>query len=160
MPRRWIRSLKPAILALSLACGSPADSDPADAAAAQAEVAAALQRYMIAARAVDPGAIAAFFAPGATLFEPGINPIHTRDSIRAFMGSFPGVRVDSASATPDTIEVWGNKAFLWGSYFERLAFPGQPQSVQHGKFVMEWVRGADGTWLIERFFRVPIPSPQ
>jgi len=141
------------------ACRSVPNSDPAALAAAQAEVAATMQRYMVAARAVDPQAIAAFFTPGATLFEPGINPIRTRDSIRAFMGSFPGVRVDSASVTPDTIEVWSDRALLWGSYFERLAFPGQPTSVQHGKFVTEWVRQADGTWLIERFFRVPIPSP-
>jgi len=65
-------------------------------------------------------------------------PIRTRDSIRAFVASFPGVRVDIATATPDTIEVYGGTAFLWGSYFERLAFPGQPVS--------------------EQLFRVPIPS--
>lgn len=61
----------------------------------------------IAARAVDADAMASFYAPTAILFEPGINPIRTRDSIRAFMASFPGVRVDSATATPDTIEVFG-----------------------------------------------------
>jgi hypothetical protein len=61
--------------------------------------------------------------------------------------SFPGVRVDVATATPDTIEVFGDKAFLWGSYFERLSFPGQPVSEQHGKFVTEWVRQTDGRWL-------------
>lgn len=159
MPRRRTRPPLLTVLALALACGSPPSADPAALAADQAEIAATMQRYMAAARAVDPEAIAAFYTPGATLFEPGINPIRTRDSIRAFMGSFPGVRVDSASATPDTIEVWGDRALLWGSYFERLAFPGQPVSRQHGKFVAEWVRGADRTWLIERFFRVPIPSP-
>lgn len=159
MPPRWTRPLL--FLALILpACRSGANSDPAALAAAQAEVAAAMQRYLVAARAVDPEAIAASFTVGATLFEPGINPIRTRDSIRAFMGSFPGVRVDSASVTPDTIEIWRDRALLWGSYFERLAFPGQPLSIQHGKFVTEWVRQADGTWLIERFFRVPIPSPR
>ncbi|MGH7426917.1 MAG: hypothetical protein ACREJ4_00875 [Candidatus Methylomirabilaceae bacterium] len=88
--------------------------------------------------------------------EPGIAPIHTRDSIRAFMASFPGVQVDSATATPDTIEVWDGSALVWGSYFERLRFPGQPQSEQHGKFVIQWVRQADGTWLIQRYLRVPV----
>ena len=67
--------------------------------------------------------------------------------------------MDVATATPDTIEIFGNKAFLWGSYFERLAFPGQPVSEQHGKFVTEWARQDDDRWLIERFFRIPIPSP-
>ena len=67
--------------------------------------------------------------------------------------------MEIATAIPDTIEVFGGTALLWGSYFERLAFPGQPVSEQHGKFVTEWVRRSDGTWLIQRFFRVPAPSP-
>jgi uncharacterized protein (TIGR02246 family) len=146
--------------ALLLACTAPAANDDAtDEAATRREVEAALQRYQAAARTVNPDSVAAFYAPAAILFEPGIKPIQTRDSIRAFMGSFPGVRVDSATATPDTIEVFGGTAYLWGSYFERLSFPGQPQSEQHGKFVMEWVRQPDGRWLIQRLFRVPIPSP-
>lgn len=128
-----------------------------DDAAIRSEVASAMQRYQAAARLVDPDAIAAFYAPAATLFEPGINPIVTRDSIRAFIASFPGVKVEVATATPDTIEVFGATAFLWGSYFERLAFPGQPVSEQRGKFVTEWVRQPDGAWRIQRFFRIPIP---
>ena len=147
--------------AFVVACDSnPRGADSADQGAAQREVAAAMQRYQVAARAVHPDSIAAFYTTNAVLFEPGINPIQTRDSIRAFIASFPGVRVDVATATPDTIEIFGNKAFLWGSYFERLAFPGQPVSEQHGKFVTEWARQEDGRWLIERFFRIPIPSPQ
>lgn len=128
-------------------------------ATARAEVADAMQRYMVAARAVDPAGMAAFFTPNGVLFEPGIFPIETRDSIRAFLASFPDVRVDSATATADTIEVWDNTALLWGSYFERLAFPGQPVSEQHGRFVTEWVRQREGTWLIQRYYRVPLPSP-
>ena len=49
-------------------------------------------------------------------------------------------------------------ALYWGSYFERLDFPGQPRSEQHGKFVAQWVRQADGTWLIERLYRIPLPG--
>ena len=127
-----------AFLLLLLACAAP--SRAPDDARARAEVRDAMERYMVAARTVDPDRIAAFFTPGGVLFEPGIFPIETRDSIRAFLASFPGARVDSATAVPDTIEVWNGKALLWGSYFERLSFPGQPVSEQHGRFVTEWVR--------------------
>jgi uncharacterized protein (TIGR02246 family) len=155
-----LRCLLLAAPAISLACGSPSQAPDSTAAVMNREaIAAAMQRYMAAARLVNPDSIAAFFTPTAILLEPGISPVHTRDSIRAFMASFPGVRVDSATATPDTIEVWDSTALVWGSYFERLAFPGQPVSEQHGKFVTEWKRQADGSWLIERFFRVPVPSP-
>jgi ketosteroid isomerase-like protein len=118
-----------------------------------------MQRYQVAARSVNPDSIAAFYAPTAILFEPGIHPIQTRDSIRAFLASFPGVRVEVATATPDTIEIVDGMALYWGSYFERLDFPGQPQSEQHGKFVAQWVRQADGIWLIQRLYRIPLPAP-
>ena len=149
---RGARAYLLACLGLAGACVAAPDESDA--------VARAMQRYQVAARTVNPDSIAAFYTPTAVLFEPGINPIRTRDSIRAFIASFPGVRVDVATATADTIEVFGGTAFLWGSYFERLAFPGQPLSEQHGKFVTQWVRQRDGSWLIQRFFRIPIPSPR
>lgn len=153
---RWLP-----LTAVLVACRPSADDATADqAAAARVEVAAALQRYQDAARAVDPAAMAAFFTPTGVLFEPGIRPIATRDSIRAFIASFPGVQVHTATATPDTIDVFGDRAYLWGSYFEHLSFPGQPTSEQHGKFVTEWVRQPDGAWLIARFYRIPLPSPR
>jgi ketosteroid isomerase-like protein len=150
-------SLLLAAPALLLACTTPEPAE--DHAAARREVEAALQGYQAAARSVNPDSVAAWYTATGTLFEPGIKPIQTRDSIRAFVASFPGVRVDVATATADTIEVFGGTAYLWGSYFEKLAFPGQPESEQHGKFVMQWVRQPDGGWLIERLFRVPMPSP-
>ena len=149
--------IAPLLVSFLTSCAPPTrEADTPDADASRRAVADAMQRYQVAARAVIPDSIAAFYTPTATLFEPGINPVHTRDSIRAFIASFPGVHVDSATAAPDTIEVFGGTALLWGSYFERLAFPGQPVSEQHGKFVAEWVREADGRWLIQRMFRIPV----
>lgn len=138
---------------VALASCTSSQSEPA----AAGEVARALQRYQAVARTVNPDSMAAFFTPGGTLFEPGIRPIQTRDSIRAFLASFPGVKVHVATATPDSIEVYGRTAYLWGSYHERLDFPGQPTSEQRGKFVTQWVRQDDGHWLIHRMFRVPLP---
>jgi uncharacterized protein (TIGR02246 family) len=126
---------------------------------ARREVSLAMSRYTDAARAVDANASAAFFTPTGTLFEPGISPIQGPDSIRAFIASFPGVKVDSATAVADTIEVFGETAIVWGTYFEKLHFPGQPESSQHGKFVMEWVMQPNGRrWLIERYYRIPLPG--
>lgn len=136
-------------------CLAPEPND----AQAREEVRRALEGYLIAARRVDPDAIATFHTIDATLFEPGITPIVSRDAIRAFIASFPGARVDSAVATADTIEVYRGTAYVWGTYFERLAFPGQPVSEQHGRFVIEWLRQPAGQWLIHRHFRVPIPTP-
>ena len=138
---------------------SAAPARSADDGTSRADVEAAMQRYQAAARTVNPDSVSAFYTRTATLFEPGIPPIVSRDSIRAFMASFPGVRVEIATASADTIEIHGGTALYWGSYFEKLDFPGQPVSEQHGKFVAEWVRQADGQWLIERMYRIPLPAP-
>lgn len=127
-----------------------------DADAARRDVADAMQRYQAVARTVNPDSMAAFFTAAGTLFEPGIKPIHTRDSIRAFLASFPGAKVHIATATPDSIELHGATAYYWGSYHERLDFPGQPTSEQRGKFVAQWVR-QDGGWLMHRMYRIPLP---
>ena len=126
--------------------------------AARQEIAAAMERYQVAARTVNPDSMASFFTADAVLFEPGMMPMHTRDSIRAFLASFPGAQVHVATATPDTIEVYGTTGFLWGSYFERLSFPGQPTSEQHGRFVTQWIRQNDGRWLMRRMYRIPLPA--
>ena len=153
--RHWVILVS----AISLAsCRARDDAAGSDRVAARGEVTAALERYQEAARKVDAPAMAAFFAPDGVLFEPGIPPIVTRDSIRAFLASFPGVQVHTATATPDTIDVYGDRAYLWGSYHEHLSFPGQPTSEQRGKFVTEWARQPDGSWLIARFYRIPLPS--
>jgi hypothetical protein len=79
---------------------------------ARLEVLARLDAYTAAARAVDADASSAFLTHGGTLFEPGIAPNVTRDSIRAFVQSFPGVVVDSAVATADTIEIFDATALV------------------------------------------------
>jgi uncharacterized protein (TIGR02246 family) len=140
--------------AIAAAC-APANRGAASDLIQAGEVRQALDRYMRAARAVDAAGIAASFAADGVLFEPGIAPVEGREAIRTFAASFPGVRVDTATATPDTIEVFGETVLVWGSYFEKLAFPGQPASEQHGRFVMEWKQQPDRTWLIQRYFRVP-----
>lgn len=157
-PRRYLPRLLGGLPLLLLACATPQDSQVADQAAAEAEIRQQLDRYTAAARAVDPDRSAAFFTAQGTLFEPGIAPVVTRDSLRAFVASFPDVQVDSAIATADTVEVFGNMALTWGSYFERLRFPGQPESAQHGKFVMQWHREPDGVWRIHRYYRIPLPD--
>ena len=146
-------------VSLVLAC-RPSKLEPPDRATnARRGVMEALDRYLAAAKIVDPNGMSAAFTTNGVLFEPGIKPIESRDSIRAFLASFPGATVESVTAVPDTVEVYGSTAYLWGSYFERLTFPGQPRSEQHGRFVIEWLEQQDGTWQIRRYFRVPIPTP-
>lgn len=143
---------------LCASCTTTHDGAQPDEATVRSEVERAMQGYESDSRLVHPDSIARWFAPGGVLFEPGIQPIVGPDSIRAFVAMFQGAKVDSASVSADTIEVHGSTALYWGSYFERLEFPGQPISEQRGKFIAEWVRQDDGRWLIARLYRVPLPA--
>lgn len=145
-------------VAAMLACGSDRNAKTgAGDTFVRKEVGTVLQNYADAARAVDPEA-AALYTPTGVIFEPGIQPIQSPDSIRAFIKSFPGVIVDSATMTADTIEVFNTTAVVWGKYFEKLRFPGQPPSAQHGRFVMELKQQPNQKWLIEKYYRVPLPE--
>lgn len=146
-------------VAASAACETrPTGKRNAAETADRREVNLAMQRYADAARKVDANASASFFATNGVLFEPGISPIQSPDSIRAFIQSFPGVQVDSATLTADTIDVFDNTALVWGSYYEKLRFAGQPPSSQHGRFVMKWQRQANRSWFIEKYYRIPLPD--
>lgn len=142
------------VAAAAVACRSAPDFDGAG---ARAEVREAVEHYVAVSRTVNADSIAAQFAPNGVLFEPGIAPIQSADSIRRFMASFPGVRVESASVALDTIELHDSTAYVWGNYFERLSFPGQPRSEQRGRFVMQWLRVSD-VWQLLRYYRIPLTT--
>ena len=85
-------------------------------------------------------------------------PVRSRDSVRAFLAAFAGVRVDSVGIRIDTIEVFGDRAFVWGAYFERVVPMGQPPMDERGRFVAEWTKQG-GKWLIVKFLPQPVPAP-
>lgn len=117
-----------------------------------------MQEYVATTLTMDVEKMAAFYSPSAELFEPGIPPIVSRDSILAFMRFFVGAKVNSAMVEPNAIELFDSTAFYWGRYHENLDFPGQPTSDQEGRFVAEWKLQRDGTWLIERMYRIPLST--
>jgi ketosteroid isomerase-like protein len=152
--------LLPIIVLGAISCHDPQNKPiNAGTAISTSLIEARMQAYVSAMRVMDVEAIAAFFSPTGELFEPGIPPIRTRDSILVFLRSFPGVVVDSASVKAERIEVFEGTALLWGSFHEKLSFPGQPTSEQDGKFVTEWKLQPDSAWLIERMYRIPLPPP-
>lgn len=119
-----------------------------------------MERYQADARASAFSSMADHFAADGMLLEPGIEPVRTREAIRAFLTSFPGARVERADATPESIEVFGDTAYLWGEYSEELSFPGQPVSEQRGKFVAEWIRRPREPWLMHRLMRIPVATTE
>ena len=59
--------------------------------------------------------------------------------------------------TPNVTEVYGDQAFQWGTYAQRVVVPGQPAADYSGRFVAQWSRRGDGRWLIRRLLTQPSP---
>lgn len=139
--------------AIAAAATSAIASPPPDV----ASVESAMHAYERLLRAKDSAGIAAMYAPDDELLQPGMDPLTGPEAIRKFLDTFGDVRIESATMTADSTEVFGDRALQWGNYAQRATPPGQPAADYKGRFVLEWTRGAKGTWLIRRLLVQPSP---
>jgi ketosteroid isomerase-like protein len=71
-----------------------------------------------------------------------------RDLLTAF---FTSNRMDSIQVTLDTIEVFGNVAYEWGTFREVYRPEGKPAVREEGRYIIRWAHEPDGEWKISRF---------
>src|SRR5690349_874277 len=95
-----------------VACGE-SPQPPAVTAVDPTVIEARMQEYVAVTRSMNVEKMAAFYSPMAELFEPGIPPIITRDSILAFMRFFAGAKVNNAEVEPRMIDVFDSTAYYW-----------------------------------------------
>ncbi|MEA2693240.1 MAG: hypothetical protein QOJ16_2627 [Acidobacteriota bacterium] len=139
----------PACLAASPA---PGEAD------ARREVEAAMQRYTMLLRTGPPDALAALFTADGELLEPGMAALHGREAIRAFLAPlFGAVDVQEAKTATDAIEVYGNAAYQWGTYRQRVAEKGKPANEYHGRYIASWRHEADSKWRLAKMIVQPFP---
>jgi uncharacterized protein (TIGR02246 family) len=159
---RFLRMMSAAMLAgaLVLSAVRPAGAaPPVSEATARHEVEAALQHYTALLRTGPVDAQVALFTQDGELLEPGMAPLHGREAIKAFLTPLVAAfDVESATATSDTVEVFGNAAYQWGTYSQRAGEKGKPGADYHGRYVASWHREADGQWRISRFLVQPFPQ--
>jgi len=127
--------------------------------AARAEVEGALREYALLQKAADAVRLSAFYTQDGELIEPGMQPLTGPEAIRKFLESFGAVRIETSSMDPEATEVFGDQAFQWGVYAQRVALAGQPPAEYRGRFVAQWSRQATGQWLIRRLLTQPSPAP-
>jgi uncharacterized protein (TIGR02246 family) len=154
--RILMSALLPALLAGNAAAAAPGPAKPAG--DARHDVETALQEYARLLKATDAAGLAACYTADGELLDPGMDALKGREAIRAFLASFGEVRIESASMTPDATEVFGDQAFQWGAYSQRVVVPGKPAAGYSGRFVAQWSRQADGRWLIRRLLTQPSPG--
>lgn len=121
-----------------------------------AEVEAALQSYSRAMKAMDVDAVAACFTADGELVDAG-EPVHRGpEDIRTFLSAFKDVEVEANDHVTESIAVLGTTAKQTGTYRQRATVGGETVEVR-GRFTADWVRQADGRWLLSRMATEPAP---
>ena len=144
------------LLAAVVVAGCRGDADRL-ASQARGEVRAALARYSDRVARMDSRGIAAMYTPDGELSEPGQPVTQGRDSIRVFLESFVGFRVEENAMSSDTIVVKGTRLVQSGRFTQRVRMPDGTEVRPRGSFTAEWVRESDGQWRIRRMHSVPDP---
>ena len=92
------------------------------------------------------------YTEGAVLQFPDAPDVHGRDAIRETLaGVFAATPIQSLEISEDTLEVFGDVAYEWGSFDEVYGASGQPPVRDVGRYLMRWERGVDGQWRVSRF---------
>ena len=92
------------------------------------------------------------FADDALLAFPDGPDVRGQAAVREMLtNAFGSVKIDVLQAHIDTIEVFDDAAYEWGTYHERYAETGKPPVQVEGRYLLRWAKGPDGTWRISRF---------
>ena len=135
------RFLAPAAIAIA-AGAAPAQSSPADSAAIHAQS----RRFSAAYVAGDVDTMMDVYAADAVIFPERAEMLGAPETIRRYWTRRPGNRVTRHVATPTRIVIQDDLAYDYGVYEVAGERDGQPWGPAGGKYVIVWVRGADGAW--------------
>ncbi|HXU33247.1 MAG TPA: nuclear transport factor 2 family protein [Thermoanaerobaculia bacterium] len=143
-------------LSANLAAG--VETPPSDPnAESRAQVEAAVQSYAAALRG-SVETLADLFAPEGELIQPGLDPLVGPEEIRGFLAPrVKKVRIEEATMTSRAIDLYGDEAYVWGDYSQRVAVGEQPLATFTGHFVAQWHR-TQGAWKLRRMMVQPAPT--
>jgi uncharacterized protein (TIGR02246 family) len=121
-----------------------------------AEAREAVRRQSARLTAVWPSgnldSIMPLFADDAVLGFPDAPDSRGQSAIRETLANaFGALKVESLEAHADTLEVFDDAAYEWGTYHERYVETGKPATQEEGRYVIRWARQSDGSWRISRF---------
>ena len=128
---------------------------------AKAEIEAAMQRYTGLLRTGPVADLAACYAADGALLQPGMEPLVGPEAIREFLAPlFAAVEVRSAASETESIEVFGARAYQWGTYRQVVAAGKVPRpNTTTGRYVAAWRRDGEGRWKIARLLVQPSTAP-
>jgi len=120
----------------------------------KAEIEARTQAYA-ASLLAGPAVTAAFYTEDGELVS-GTNGYRGPKGVREFLEPiWSKADLADPKMVAQSIEIFGDVAYEWGTYSQRAALKGQPLKEYSGRFVTQWRRGPDGRWLVVRMMTNP-----
>ena len=121
------------------------------------EIRRATKHYADLILAMDAPGLSAAFAPDGEMVVVGQPPVRGRATIREAFESFKDYKVQSEEMTADYIALSGTGARAEGTYKQTVRVPDGSVVSVHGTYVADWIRAADGSWLIKTLTTTPQP---
>jgi uncharacterized protein (TIGR02246 family) len=119
------------------------------------EIRRATKHYADLILAMDAAGLSAAFAPDGEMVVVGQPPVRGRAPIREAFESFKDYKVQAEEMTADYIALSGTGARAEGTYKQTVRVPDGSVVSVHGTYVADWIRAADGSWLIKTLTTTP-----
>lgn len=140
-----------------LSMAQAAKSEKPASAAERHAVEQAMRDYAKTLRAGTPNEVAACYTAEGELLLPGMEPLHGREAIRAFLAPLAAAtEVESVDIESQLVEVHGKSASQWGKYHQVASEKGKAKQQFRGRFASLWHREADGRWRLVRLMMQPL----
>ncbi|HTR51267.1 MAG TPA: SgcJ/EcaC family oxidoreductase [Kofleriaceae bacterium] len=144
------RFIRWSILTLFAGCApAPLASHPASPSDRQAIV-DANARIVAAVKKGDAAAIAAEFAPDATMLPAGMPAVSGHDAIQKVFAALSTMGITDATITTQEVVVSGDLAVEVGVNSITITKDGAAPITAPGKYLVVWKRQSDGGWKIQR----------
>ena len=149
-----------AIALVVSSCAKEPDADGSTTASGSvtsvAEAAAAVRSQSARLVAVWPtenlDSIMPLFTEDAVLQFPEAPDARGQEGVREFLSNaFGSLNIESLETQVETVEVFGDVAYEWGTFRERYTETGKPPTFQEGRYICRWTRDGNGTWRVSRF---------
>jgi uncharacterized protein (TIGR02246 family) len=117
----------------------------------------AMRDYAKTLRVGTPDEVAACYTADGELLLPGLDPLHGREAIRAFLAPLAAAtEVESVDIESQLVEVHGKSANQWGKYRQVAGEKGKTKQQFRGRFASLWHRESDGRWRLVRLMMQPL----
>lgn len=118
----------------------------------------ALSRYRQLVLDMETDKIVDMFDATAELAIEEQAPALGRDAIRSLLQARVDYKIVEYELTPSSTTVSGGSGNQRGTYRQKLRTPGGQDTTLQGRFEAQWVRQANGPWLIRRMHLSPGPG--